>query len=42
MNMCVNKEYNAVSTENYDKIKHFNIHGLHDNANAFLPDVKHH
>jgi len=40
--MCVNKEYNAGNTENYEKIKRSNTDGLLDKANASLPAVKHH
>ena len=38
--MCINKEYNAGHTDNYGKIKRFNMDSLQDKANAFLPALK--
>jgi hypothetical protein len=40
MNICINKEYTAGHTENYDKIKRYNMETHQDNANASLPAVK--
>jgi hypothetical protein len=38
--MCINKEYNAGHTDNYGKIKRFNMDSLQDKANASLPALK--